>query len=318
MRKKVVFDTDIGVDDAMALLFAFFSRRLELVGITTTFGNASIEATTLNAAYVTELFDIDAPIYRGSAVSLSGERCRDFPTHIHGEDGLGSMRRRPPKRGAESESAVDFLVRIVNAHPGEIALITVGRLTNVALALQQDPSIAGKMRELIVMGGALGLRGHGGNVTPVAEANLFGDPEAADLVCRSSAPMTLVGLDVTHETIMSEAFFSELNGSGRAGRFIYDMSRVYTAFHHEQSGVDGCYVHDSSAVAYALEPDLFAVTTGALRVETQGMARGQSIFAPAGRGWVTGHWSGFVEKQVCTEVDSQAVLALFWDSLTGN
>lgn len=318
MGRKIVLDTDIGVDDAMALLFAHFSPRLDLVGITTTFGNASLEDTTLNALYVTERFDIPAPVYRGSPVTLSGEARHGFPQHIHGPDGLGSMRQSPPSRREASESAVDFLIRLVHEYPGEVTLVTIGRLTNVALALSREPGLAERVKELVVMGGALGRGGFGGNVTPVAEANMFGDPEAADLICRSSIPTVMVGLDVTQKTVMSERFFTELAASGEAGRFIHAMSRVYTEFHRKVAGIDGCYVHDSSAVAYAIEPELFALERGALRVGLDGIGRGQSILSKIGRRWVVDDWDGVPEKSVCVDVDSSRLLELYRATLTGS
>jgi len=251
---KVIFDTDPGVDDAMALLFLHYAREVELVGITTTFGNGRIDTTTWNALYLTERFGIDAPVASGPATPLVGPAPppTDF---VHGANGLGdvplptTLGRKPDPRPAHR-----FIIDMVRAHPGEITIVAVGRMTNLALALREDPAIAGLVRAIVIMGGAFGHNGFHGNVTPVAEANIHGDPLAADEVFGGTWPITVVGLDVTQRTQMTTDYLEALaKDGGEAGQFIWDITRFYVAFHHA-AGVPNMFVHDSSADAARRDP----------------------------------------------------------------
>ncbi len=305
----VIFDTDLGVDDAMALLYLHASEHIRLRGICTGVGNAPVEMTTRNCLYMCERFGIDVPVFEGEGVGLDGTNRLPPPHMIHGDDGLGNIGPVVRSRQAESQSAADYLVAELNRHPGRITVITVGRLTNLALALQQDPAVAGHMKDLVVMGGATGSHGHTGNVSPVAEANVFGDPLAADQVFAAPARTAMVGLDVTQQVFMGETDFDRLRDTcGDAGQFIYDISRIYNAFHRDWKNLDGCYVHDSSATIYAVRPELFQTRSGQIRVQDSGVGAGQTIFSPGRQSWFVDEWKGRPEVEVCVAVDEQAVL----------
>lgn len=313
-RIPVIFDTDPGIDDALALALLARHPRFELLAVTTAFGNAPVETTTRNARGLTALYRQDIPVAAGAAGPLLDKRRRKDAAHVHGDDGLGGMAAGlpAPTRPLDPRPAHRLICDLVNARPGEITLVAVGPFTNLALALAHDPSIAGKVRRVIVMGGAFGLKGHGGNVTPVAEANIMADPEAADQVFTAPWPVTIVGLDVTQEAIMREADLAKLRGRGDgAGDLLWQATRHYQQFYDARDGIGGIYAHDASAAALLLVPEAFTLRAGPVRVVLEGIATGQTI-----QDWRNEHgtgtpWSGHPSQQVCVAVDAPRVLALF-------
>lgn len=319
MSKKVILDTDPGIDDTMAMLLAHASDRLDLIGITTVFGNATIENATRNALFVKQKFGLTANIAMGTDTPLVVE-AGEPTTFVHGNNGLGDIEIPPGDYGiADSRTAQEFIIDTLMAHPGEITLIAVGRLTNLALALQKAPEIAGLVKEVIVMGGAFGHHGHSGNVTPFAEANIIGDPNAADLVLTSNWPVTIVGLDVTQKTIMTTQYLEELRKkSVKYGEFIYQITRFYANFHQKEIGMDGFYVHDSSAIAYAIAPELFTLKRGTIRVVTEGPAIGHTMLKEGSTRYPIDDWSGKPVQQVCIDVASADLLELYMTTLTDN
>ncbi len=310
-KHRVIFDTDPGVDDAMALLFLQHAPDVELMAVTTTFGNASIETTTRNALYLCERFGIEAPVGRGAGAPLAGE-AGEPPDFVHGKNGLGDIELPGVlHRTADPRPAHQIIIDLVRANPGEISIVAVGRMTNLALALRQDPGIAALVRQVVIMGGAFGFGGILGNVTPAAEANIIGDPLAADEVVGAAWPLTMVGLDVTQRSQMSTEYLRALaSEAGEAGRFIWEISRFYEAF-HQAGGVSSIYVHDSSAVAYLLRPELFKTRSGSIRVMTEGLSYGQTIQKPDGVGFPPGAWDGRPSHAVCSDVDPKGVVDLY-------
>ncbi len=314
---KLLFDTDPGVDDAMALLFLHRHPAARLLGLTTVFGNAEIDVTTRNALHLCERFGIDVPVARGAALPLVRPP-RGAAPEVHGDDGLGNLdgplhtTRQPDARPAHR-----LIVDTLHAHPGEVTLVAVGPLTNLALALAEDPAITGLVQQVVVMGGAFGIDGQGGNVSPVAEANILADPHAADAVFTAPWPVTLVGLDVTHRVLMDHGHFERLRDAGGAeGAFIWEASRHYVGFYGRAVGVPGCYVHDASAVACALQPDLFTRRAGPVRVVDQGLAIGQTIQRVGQRRYAQGAaWEGVPDQQVCTAVRSTELIELYLRTL---
>ncbi|NML18674.1 nucleoside hydrolase [Azohydromonas caseinilytica] len=306
--KKVIFDTDPGVDDAMALMLLACSPEVELLGVCTTFGNGAIDTTTRNALYLAERLGLRAGVHRGAAAALDGAQHAP-PVQVHGHNALGDIALpNHIGRAVSGRSAHGFLIDTLRRHPGEVSLLAVGPLTNLALALRQAPDIAALAREVVVMGGAFGHRGHGGNVTPFAEANIHADPVAADEVFGARWPVTIVGLDVTHQTIMTTDYLRALAAeAGELGALIWEMSRVYQAFHRDTGVEDGFYVHDASAVACLLAPALFGLVRGPVRVDT----RGETV----GRTWLDEAAAARPAQSVCREVDADAVLALYRERL---
>lgn len=316
MKRKVIFDTDPGIDDAMAILFAHASGKIDLLGITTVFGNASIENATRNALYLKQTFGLTAAVCIGAKDPLqipAGEPT----TFVHGNNGLGDI-ALPSALAlkADNKVACDFIIDTARQHPGEITLIAVGRLTNLALAIQKAPDIVKLVKDVIIMGGAFGYNGHSGNVSPYAEANIIGDPHAADLVLTQTWPVTVVGLDVTQQSIMSHAYIEKLRDNSKIyGDFIYKISRFYSDFHKTSAGLDGFYVHDSSAVAYALEPTLFELKKGPIRVVCDGPAMGMTLCKTIKKDFPIDGWLDKPVQQICVGVKSDALLDLYFKTL---
>lgn len=317
--KSVIFDTDIGIDDAMALLFAHYAQDISIRAITTKYGNASIEDTTRNALLVKEMFAINAPVYQGASEPLSTRLGKGYPCHVHGKDGLGDIQFEKPQLEAETWTAAQALVEISKeeGNNGEkISIIAVGGLTNIAAAIDLDPAFTSRVSELIIMGGAFGYNQHSGNVSPVAEANIASDPLAADIVFNSDISTTIVGLDVTQEVTMDQSFIQSLaDNAGKAGKFIKKTNKHYFDFYHSISGKYECPLHDSCAVAYLLNPDLFTTIRQPVRVVTTGIALGQTIHGNGLRAYVTDAWDNTPDSTICTQVNSSAVLALYKSTL---
>jgi purine nucleosidase len=307
----VLFDTDPGVDDAMALLMLARDPRARLLGITTVFGNAPVDITTRNALALCERFGLEVPVARGAAQALVRPP-EGFPEMIHGRDGMGNTGlTTAPQRRADPRTAPQFISEMARRHEGELVLVAVGPLTNLAEALTHDPTIARRVKGVVIMGGAFGTHGHGGNVSPVAEANIANDPHAADQVLTAAWPVTVVGLDVTHEVLMSTAYLDALGRDGGAeGRFIRDITRCYEAFYERRTG-GGIFSHDATAVACALDPGPFVLRTGAVRVVPDGIAAGQTIQVAQGRRFPAAQWDGLPQQSVCVEVDAERVLTEF-------
>lgn len=319
MIKKVIFDTDPGIDDTMAMLFAHASEKIDLIGVTTVFGNATIENATRNALYVKNRFGLKADISTGSDIPLvveSGEPT----TFVHGDNGLGNIQIPDTYYGdTHSLKAEDFIIDRLKKHPNEITIIAVGRLTNLARALIKSPEIAGLAKEVVIMGGAFGYNGHNGNVTPFAEANIIGDPHAADIVLTAEWPVVVVGLDVTHQTIMTTDYINDLKKiSPRYGEFIFEITRFYADFHKKEANIDGFFVHDSSAIAYAIDPGLFETVKGNIRVVTEGPAIGHTMLKTSDVVYPIDNWSRYPQQKVCIAVNSPRLLELYRDTLSKN
>ncbi|GAC27387.1 nucleoside hydrolase [Brumicola pallidula] len=316
MKKKVIFDTDPGIDDAMAILFAQASGKIDLLGITTVFGNATIENATRNALYLKQRFSIPAIVCKGAKDPLiipAGEPT----TFVHGQNGLGDIELPDSLSvNADPRIACDFIIETVRNHPSEVTIVAVGRLTNLALAIQKAPDIIALVKEVVVMGGAFGHNGHTGNVSPYAEANIIGDPHAADLVFTQQWPVTVVGLDVTQQSIMNDAYIQKLKEQSDVyGDFIYQISHFYSNFHKQSVGLDGFYVHDSSAVAYVLAPELFKIQQGPIRVVCEGPAMGMTLCKTLEKAFPVDGWQDKPSQQVCIDVDSQGLLDLYFNIL---
>ncbi|CAH2899796.1 MAG: Inosine-uridine preferring nucleoside hydrolase (EC [uncultured Paraburkholderia sp.] len=313
-KHKLIYDTDPGVDDAMALVFQALHPDIELLGLTSVFGNATIETTKHNARFLAGRFAPGVPVARGAAAPL--RRAAPEPlAWIHGDNGLGNITLGDsPAAPLDARPAHRFIIDTVRAYPGEVTLLAVGPLTNLALA--DDPQIAPLVKQVVVMGGAFGTDGVLGNVTPAAEANILGDPDAADIVFGAAWPVAIVGLDVTQRTIMSQDYLASIRDrGGAAGQFVWDVSRHYEAFHQESAQLNGIYVHDSSAVAYVRAPHLYTTRSGPVRVLTEGIAVGQTLQKPSTMPVPAPAWDGRPECKVCVGVDVPGMLALYEQTL---
>jgi inosine-uridine nucleoside N-ribohydrolase len=307
MPKKIIIDTDPGVDDAMAILFALSSPELDVIGLTTIFGNVYTNQATQNTLRLVELAGrADIPVAHGaeSPLVVPLGYVADF---VHGTDGLGNTNQRSPDGEAINQPAAQFIVETVMANPGQVTLVPIGPLTNLALALALEPRLADNVADVVVMGGAATVNG---NVNPAAEANIIHDPQAADVVFNAGWPVTMVGLNVTMKTVMTDDYLAGLKGSV-VGEFIYDISRFYRDFHHDLYRLEGMHTHDPSAIAYLIDPTLFSVECGPVRVITEGLAAGQTLLDKRQLWPETNAWSGKPPVKVCLGVDSERLLALY-------
>jgi purine nucleosidase len=302
--RKVIFDTDPGIDDAMALLYLHACDNMELLGITTIFGNASIENCTSNTLFLCEQFGVTAPVYRGADRLLTGKKPENYPDFVHGINGLADIDARVSQKLVEDQDASGFLVESANANPNEITILAVARLTNIALAINKDPNFASRVKEIIFMGGAASCEG---NVTPWAEANIIGDPEAASAVFNSGIPLVMVGLDVTLLTRMSHEFLDSLTSNlVHLQNLLLSINKVYASYYKTSQNWDEFPVHDSSAIAYAKNPNMFGTESGQLSCTLDGEERGRTIFAPGASG----------SHRVCLTVDSHALLDDYLKTVT--
>ena len=310
---KIIIDTDPGIDDAQAIAFAIAHPDVELLGLTTVFGNATVDVTTKNALILLELFGVpELPVASGATHPLVQKRL-PAPDFVHGEDGLGNLELRPATTSPAQQSAAEFISRTLNEHPGEVTLVTIGPLTNIALALQMDPELASKAKELIVMGGTVQAPG---NVTPLAEANLICDPHAADLVLAENWPASIVGLDVTLDTHLYDSDLEKIRDqTGKAGRFLWDSSRYYVDFYaQELAQPDGdryTPMHDASALVYLVQRELFRAVAGPERVVPDGLAVGQLALDRIGGSYAFDYWQNRPDVNVALEVDSRSVCKTF-------
>jgi inosine-uridine nucleoside N-ribohydrolase len=270
----LLLDCDPGHDDAVAILLALATPHLRLLGITTVAGNAPLERVTENALRVLALANRpDVPVAPGAAAALNGQL--HTAPHVHGESGLEGPALPPPLSEALDEPAVDFLARTLREHPERVTLVPTGPLTNIARLIADHPDVTARIAGICLMGGAIGE----GNITPAAEFNIWADPEAADIVFRSGLPVTMIGLDVTHRSIVRETEWRGLAATGgRASRLVAGLLEYFQAFHERVYGWQGTPIHDAVAIAHVAHPGL--VTTGryAVAVELDGtLTRGRTV-----------------------------------------
>jgi purine nucleosidase len=277
---RMILDTDPGIDDAMAILFALKRPGVQLEALTTVFGNTDVDTVTTNALRILELAGrSDVPVARGAGRSL----IRPFvkaADHVHGKNGLGDIDLPEPKARPVDETASDLMIRMARANPEEITLCPVGPITNVAVAITRAPEIAGLLKEIVVMGSTLFHPGIQGIPTPMADANFWNDPEAAQIVLRSGAKITLVGMDVTMRVLltaqMSEVIARE---GGRVGRTLMQISEFYVnSYATMYPGIAGCGMHDPVAVAIAEDRSLVKTERMCVDIELAGtLTRGMAV-----------------------------------------
>ncbi|MGP3911134.1 nucleoside hydrolase [Nonomuraea sp. 10N515B] len=268
--KKVLIDCDPGIDDALALALAAGSRDdLDVVGVTTVGGNVDLPLTTANALALREFLDLgDVPVTPGSAGALLRHTVR--ATAVHGVTGLGDAVLPAPLRGTADGHAVDFIVDTLRAAPGEITLVAVGPLSNVALAVRREPRVVEWARDLVIMGGSYTR----GNHNPAAEFNILADPEAAAIVFDAGWTVKQLGLDVTLSAVVTLDVLDRMRPLGRLAELLVPAAQSYMPVTAES----GPAIHDACAVAYVLDPSLFTCVPAVVNVETNGsFTRGMTV-----------------------------------------
>ncbi|MEW2911551.1 nucleoside hydrolase [Leisingera sp. JC11] len=265
--RKIIIDTDPGQDDAVAILLALASpEELDLLGITCVAGNVPLELTGKNARIVCEAAGrTDVPVFAGSKAPLS--RHLITAEHVHGQTGLDGPELWEPQMPLAEGHGVDFIIETLRAHdPGTITLCTLGPLTNIAAAFNTAPDIIERVQEIVMMGGAYF---EVGNITPAAEFNIYVDPEAAEIVFRSGAPITVMPLDVTHKVLATKPRVEAIRDlDTRVGHFTAEMLDFFERFDVEKYGSEGGPLHDPCVIAWLLKPELFSGRNVNVEIET--------------------------------------------------
>ena len=321
--RRVIIDTDPGIDDAAAILMALASPELEVVALTTIFGNSSVEVCTTNARRVLQAAGrSDIPVYMGAGKPLLRPANEGWASHIHGGDGLGgvagedsqpSAAREPVEpraSGSTDRHAALALIDAVLAAPGEITVLALGRMTNLAIAMSLEPRIANLAQEIVVMGGAVTVPG---NVSGVATANLHEDPEAASIVYRSGAPIVQVGLDVCNRVTVSPQQLEAISAAGSPATRLLSEATGHLREAYIRTGRigpdDGVRYNDMPAIGYAIEPELFTARPAYVEIETHSeLTKGQTV----------ADWNATdPNARICLDVDADKLTALFTERLCG-
>ena len=300
--RPLIIDCDPGQDDAVALLFAFASPELEVLGVTTVAGNAPLELTAANARRVCELAGRgDMAVYAGCPRPIL--RPLATAAHVHGEDGLEGANLPAPAMALQSRHAVDYLVERLMASDGDVTLAALGPLTNVALAIVAAPAIVPRIREIVIMGGAI----EGGNVTAHAEFNIHTDPHAAAVVFSAGARLTMIGLDVTHRAIATRERVAAIRAIGRApARTVAGMLAQHLDDPAGRHGGGGATLHDPCVIAYLLQPALFETQSMRVEIETED---------PASLGRTIADRPGATNANVAIGIDAEGYFALLTERL---
>jgi inosine-uridine nucleoside N-ribohydrolase len=321
--KKIILDTDPGTDDALALMLALNSPELDVRGITVVPGNVTLAMGVENALRMVSLANrCDIPVAAGAPKPLFQKLIT--AEFWHGKNGLGNIELPPSKCKLDARFGPDLIIELVKAAPHGITLVPVGPLTNIALAVEKDPSIVPLVKEVILMGGSIS----GGNVNAAAEANIYNDPEAAQIVFQAGWPITMSGLEVGNKALFTQKYLDQLGQShGPVNDFIYQIGKYLMGL-SAQFGSPGSPMYDPSAVAIAVDPTLVKTQEMHVDVETRGeFTRGETV----------GNRNGYIERnvlhgdryviegvdkvapnaKVCVDVDADRFLQLFVSRIRG-
>jgi purine nucleosidase len=314
----LIIDCDPGVDDAIALLLTFAAPELELLGISVVAGNVPLSVTAANARRICELAGrSEMPVYAGCPRPLlgpqigidAGSGVTVTAAEVHGETGLVGVELPAPQMALQPEHAVSWLIQTLSEATAPITIATLGPLTNLAVALTQSPHILPKIRQIVMMGGAITH----GNITPKAEFNIYCDPHAAQIVLASGCPITLVSLDVTHSAIATPERIERLRAIGEPlGPIVAAWLKAYGAYDEAKYGFSGPPIHDACVIAYLLAPDAFTSRPCPVSIE---------LTSPAAIGQTIVDWWGQAPSQnpavnVLTAIDADRFYALLVDRLT--
>ena len=251
--KRILIDTDPGIDDSLAIMLALASPELALEGLSVVHGNCSVEQAAINGLSILELAGAGhIPLAKGCGLPLVQPSLLAVETH--GDTGLGYAKLPAPQSKPVGQHGCDFLIDQILSNPGEMTVVAIGPLTNVALAIRREPRIVSLLKELIIMGGAIR---HEGNQTALAEFNTYVDPHAAHIVYHAGIPTTLVPLDVTYQCVLTKPDVDRLlRIDSPMMRFIADATRFYMEFHDEYQSIEGCVINDPLALALTFAPEL--------------------------------------------------------------
>ncbi|XP_034684964.1 probable uridine nucleosidase 2 [Vitis riparia] len=313
--KKIIIDTDPGIDDAMAIFVALQSPEVDVIGLTTIYGNVYTTLATRNALHLLEIAGrTDIPVAEGSHVTITKGTKLRIADFVHGADGLGNQNFPPPAGKPIEQSAAAFLIEQAKLYPGKVTVVALGPLTNIALAIELDPGFSKNIGQIVLLGGAFAVNG---NVNPAAEANIFCDPEAADIVFTSGADILAVGINVTHQVVLTDADREKLaQSNGKFAQYLCKILEVYFSYHRDAYNTKGVYLHDPTALLAAVNPSLITYTEGVVRVQTSGITRGLTLFYNKQKRFAeVTEWTDKPTVKVAVTVDAPAVVKLVMDRL---
>lgn len=304
--ERVIIDTDPGVDDAIAILLAIYSKKINIEAITTVCGNCSLEQATKNALKTLNIANANnIPVYTGANKPLRNEL---VVAKVHGDDGLGNTSIPESSKEVEKEYAPDYLVRIAKKYPKEMTLAPIGPLTNIAIAVENDPSFAKNIKRLVIMGGAE----FGGNCSPVAEFNFWEDPEAAKIVFNAGFDeIVMVGLDATNKVVFTpnlREYLKHINSP--ISKFIYDITDHYMTAHWDEDKILGCIIFDALVTGYIIDESLLELKDCYVDIVTEGIGKGQSIVDNDGR-----YHDGKCNAKVAYNAYSMKFFNIFYNTL---
>ncbi len=302
---KIILDTDPGIDDALAFILLKAMPEVELMAITTTHGNTTVQKCTDNALRLVELLGMqDIPVAEGAHEPLV--KALSVAEETHGDTGLGHAVLPPASLKPVASNAANLIIDIVNANPGEITILTIGPVTNLALALLKEPSLRKKIKSVVAMAGTIH---YPGNATPSSEYNVFCDPEGFDILLRSGLDLTIVPLDVTYKCLFTKSHIERLAGAREDIRaFIERSTAFYMEFHAEYQGIEGCAINDPLAAAILVKPELVTFRDYYVDIELHGEFTTAKISAD--------HFSAIgnpPNAKVAIEVDVEAFMDFFID-----
>ena len=275
--KKIILDCDPGQDDAVALALAMAAKdEIEILGVTTVAGNVPLNLTQRNARIMCEMCHrSDVKVYAGAEKPMAQELVT--AEHVHGKSGLDGIEIYEPSHSLEEKHAIDFIIEsCLAAEQNSLILVPTGPLTNIGLAIDREPDILPKIKEIVLMGGA---RKEAGNITPSAEFNIYVDPEAAKLVLQCGRPIVMMSLDVTHQVLTTQKRVDTIrNIDSSVGEGIAALIEFYERYDEEKYHLDGAPLHDPCTVAYLLKPELFKFKNVNVEIETGGtFTRGTTV-----------------------------------------
>ena len=283
MRRKIIIDTDPGIDDAYAIIAALQNQEIEVLGITCVCGNKGLDKTVANALRLTQLLKKDVLVYKGAFTNISSLRAnRIDPINadkVHGNDGLGNTNLPYDEHNLSVKSAIDFIIETINMYPYEVEILALGPLTNLALCIEKDEEVMKKTKAIYSMGGGIKR----GNITPYAEFNYYYDELATALVfnkLQSTVNINMIGLDATHSTRIDHndlAFM--MYEDDNIGKFIHDITQVYGSLYYNNYGYLGAVIHDVIAYLYMIEPQIAidVIKDVYIDVKTDQQHRGQTV-----------------------------------------
>jgi purine nucleosidase len=311
---RVVIDCDTGVDDTMAVFYGLLASEVEVVGLTCVWGNISVDLTTKNTLRLLEMLDRPGiPVARGADKPLVYPKWPPPAVPIHGADGQGNTDLPDPTLKPVDETAAQLIVRLAHEHPGELTLVPTGPLTNVATAVLADPEIATLYKGVVLMGGAFTAIG---NAARFAEANIWHDPEAAQVVFDAGWPVTAVGLDVTDKTMIPGSLLDDLRDSGTvAGKHLHRITQNYLDIYGSRRGRRECAMHDALTLGIAADPSL-VLESRKVRVDVE-------LTGTHTRGMTVGDFRSWADQSnanvdVVLEVDRQRFIDRWSEVIRGS